>query len=53
MQRAKIGVVGAGWWATQFHLPSLKSYEKTHVAGIAEVQPDKLARAVEYYERGP
>ena len=50
MQQVKIGVIGAGWWSTQFHLPSLKSYEKAHVAGIAEVQPDKLARAAEYYE---
>ena len=50
MQRVRIGVIGAGWWATQFHMPSLKSYEKCHVAGIAEMKPDKLARAAEYYD---
>lgn len=22
-ERARVGVVGTGWWATQFHLPAL------------------------------
>ena len=46
----RIGVIGAGWWATQFHLPSLKNYDKSHVAGLADVKPDKLGRAAEYYD---
>ncbi len=50
MQKVRMGVIGAGWWATQFHLPSLKNYEKSHVAGIAEVKSDKLGRAAEYYD---
>ena len=25
MSKAKIGVIGAGWWATEFHIPDLKS----------------------------
>ena len=50
MPKVRIGVIGAGWWATQFHLPSLKSYEKSRVAGIAEVKSDKLKRAAEYYD---
>ena len=24
MNKAKIGVIGAGWWATEFHIPHLK-----------------------------
>ena len=24
MSKAKIGVIGAGWWATEFHIPHLK-----------------------------
>ena len=24
MKKAKIGVIGAGWWATEFHIPHLK-----------------------------
>ncbi len=24
MSKAKIGVIGAGWWATEYHIPDLK-----------------------------
>ena len=27
MKKAKIGVIGAGWWATEFHIPNLKKRE--------------------------
>ena len=50
MSKARIGVIGAGWWATQFHIPALKTYESADLAGIAEIKEDKLARAVEYYD---
>ena len=44
-----MGVVGAGWWATQHHIPSLKKYEKADLVGIADVKPEKLAAAADYY----
>lgn len=50
MAKAQIGVIGAGWWATQFHIPALKTYENADLAGIAELQEDKLTQAVEYYD---
>ena len=50
MQKVRMGVIGAGWWATQFHIPSLKTYAKSHLVGIADLKPDKLARAAEYYD---
>ena len=50
MAEPRIGVIGAGWWATQFHMPSLKSYEKADLVAVADLKPDKLARAAEYYE---
>ena len=50
MRKARIGVIGAGWWATQHHIPSLKSYEKAELAGIADVRPEKLAAAARYYD---
>ena len=34
MQKVRMGVIGAGWWATQFHIPSLKTYAKSHLVGI-------------------
>ena len=45
-----MGVVGAGWWATQHHIPSLKTYENAELVGIADVKPEKLAAAADYYD---
>ena len=50
MPQARVGVVGAGWWATQHHVPSLKGYELADLVGIADLKPDKAQRAAEYYE---
>jgi predicted dehydrogenase len=50
MRRAKIGVIGAGWWATQEHIPSLRTYEKADLVGIADPNAEKLRTAASYYE---
>lgn len=50
MAKARVGVIGAGWWATQFHMPSLKTYENAELVGIADLKEDKLAAAAEFYE---
>ena len=50
MAKARIGVIGAGWWATQFHIPSLKTYEKADLVGIADIKPEKAAAAADYYD---
>jgi predicted dehydrogenase len=43
--RPRIGVIGTGWWATQFHLPGLLAYERAEVAGLADPDPENLHRA--------
>jgi predicted dehydrogenase len=35
----RVGVIGAGWWSTRFHLPSLVEYE--HADVVALVDPDE------------
>ena len=50
MAKARMGVIGAGWWATQFHIPSLKTYERADLVGIADVKPEKAAAAAGYYD---
>lgn len=40
--RARIGVVGAGWWATEFHIPALLDYPAAELVAIAE--PDENRR---------
>lgn len=47
--RARIGVIGTGWWATQHHIPSLLGYPAAELVGICDVKPDKLRRAGDYY----
>ena len=50
MAQARIGVIGAGWWATQHHIPSLKAYDKADLIGVADVKPAKAKAAADYYD---
>lgn len=50
MAKARMGVIGAGWWATQHHIPSLKTYEKADLVGVADVKPEKATAAADYYD---
>ena len=50
MRKARIGVIGAGWWATQEHIPSLRTYEKADLVGIADPNAEKLRAAATHYE---
>lgn len=49
-ERARIGVIGTGWWATTAHLPSLKHYPAAEVAALADPDPERLAQAGDTYE---
>lgn len=50
MRKAKIGVVGAGWWATEHHIPSLIDCNRVDFVGIADPKPDKLNLAADHYD---
>jgi predicted dehydrogenase len=43
--RARIGVIGAGWWATSYHLPVLSSHPRAHVVAIADLDGTKAEEA--------
>lgn len=45
-ERARVGVIGTGWWSTAAHLPSLASYERADLVALADRDPAKLERAV-------
>jgi predicted dehydrogenase len=45
MVRPRIGVVGAGWWASHHHIPSLLAYDGATLAGIADTDPARLELA--------
>lgn len=42
---ARIGVIGTGWWATQFHVPGLLGYEAAEVIALADPDADRLRAA--------
>ena len=48
-RRARIGIIGAGWWATTAHLPSLSTYARAEVVAIADPSPERLAQAGESF----
>lgn len=45
----RIAVVGCGWWATQFHIPGLLSYDGAELAGIVDLDDNRLAAAREAF----
>jgi len=48
-RRARIGVIGTGWWATYAHLPTLMAHPQADVVAIADVSPERLAHAAEHF----
>jgi predicted dehydrogenase len=50
MKRARIGVIGCGWWATRAHLPALKANPDAVIAGIADPDDENRSRAAERFD---
>lgn len=44
-ERARIGVIGAGWWTTYAHLPALTTYPAAEVVALADPHAERLAEA--------
>ena len=49
MHKPRVGVIGTGWWATQFHLPGLVAYEGAELAALADPDGSKLAAAADRF----
>jgi predicted dehydrogenase len=47
--RARIGVIGTGWWATYAHLPTLLSNPRAEVVAIADASSERLGQAAEHF----
>jgi predicted dehydrogenase len=48
-RKARIGLVGAGWWATAVHLPALAANPRAEIVGIADRDPQKAQLAADVY----
>jgi predicted dehydrogenase len=42
MSHTRIGVIGAGWWATESHIPVFQSLPDVEVTCICGLEPDRL-----------
>src|SRR6266513_1585587 len=51
--RAGIGIIGAGWWTTDAHLPSLSTYPRAEVVAIADPSPNVWNRLAGLRYRHP
>lgn len=49
--RARIAVVGAGWWATEYHLPFLaKRSDEVDIVGVSRLGAEELALVKDRFE---
>ena len=49
MKRARVGVIGAGWWACTAHLPTLRDDDRVEVVALADPNATKLSVAGEHF----
>lgn len=47
--KARIGVIGTGWWATEAHLPEIREHADAEIAAICDTRPERLHLAAETY----
>jgi predicted dehydrogenase len=48
--KAKIAVVGTGWWATANHLPALTSHPDAEIVAICDVDESKAQKAADEFD---
>lgn len=46
---ARVGVVGAGWWATVVHLPALRENPDCELVGVCDVNAARAQRAADTF----
>lgn len=47
--KVRLGVIGAGWWAAENHIPVLQSREDVEIAGICRLGREELRKAQERF----
>lgn len=49
MTRARIGVIGTGWWATDIHIPALRAHPEADLVALCDTDPERLEAAASEY----
>ena len=47
--KARIGIIGAGWWSTATHIPSILKNKDAVLVGLCDCDQERLQRAAEYF----
>src|SRR5690606_21466145 len=51
-QKARIAVIGTGWWATYAHIPALKNNPQAEIVALCDRDPERLKKAADAYQIG-
>ncbi len=47
--KVRVGLIGAGWWATCAHIPGLQSHPDAEIVAVSRRSPEKLSAVAERY----
>ncbi len=48
-QKARIGIIGTGWWATAAHLPGLAAHPDAEIVGLVDLDINKAQQTAERF----
>ena len=48
--KARVAVIGTGWWATFAHIPGLQAHEGADLVALCDADPVRLNRAADEYQ---
>jgi predicted dehydrogenase len=51
-EKARIAVIGTGWWSTYTHIPGLQAYPDANLVALCDSNAQKLQAAEEKYQVG-
>ena len=51
-EKARIAVIGTGWWSTYTHIPGLQTYTGAELVALCDQDKDKLQAAEAEYKVG-
>ena len=49
-RKIRLGVIGTGWWGTEYHLPGIVSHADAELAAICDSNPERLEKAAQTFQ---
>jgi predicted dehydrogenase len=49
-KRARIGVVGTGWWSTHAHIPALRANPDAELVGVCDLNRDRVIEVADRFD---